>query len=345
MTETTAGAPTDQVWRVGAELRVLRPEAVRLLDTANEIAWQVVDASLLELVRLRIASLLGNEAGLARRSSTARGLGLTEATVSEIPEYAGSSVFSPRERDCLAFTEQCVIDVSGVSDEDRARLGAHFSATGMRDFVTALYVTECTQRLELMGPILLRAHDVDSAPPALDPPGGEAIRDVDSLRDALRRYQDAVVRGRAVDAVTTELVRLRCARTHDCRICRTLRLADAREAGADDEMTQKIDFYERSDLPERAKLALRITDAFITLPGSLSESTVAAARAEFTPDELAELCLDITKWSTQKIHVALGTDGAEGLPVNDDGVSFFGFGEDGRVAGYAETLGALPDLR
>jgi hypothetical protein len=36
------------------------------------------------------------------------------------------------------------------------------------------------------------------------------------LRQALSAWQAAVVRLDRVDAVTTELVRLRCARHHDC---------------------------------------------------------------------------------------------------------------------------------
>jgi len=66
---------------------------------------------------------------------------------------------------------------------------------------------------------------------------------------------------------------------------------------------------------------------------------VATARALLTADELAELCLDVSKWSTQKVHVALGTDSADRLPLGADGVSFFRFGDDGRVAGFS----ARPD--
>ncbi len=112
-------------------------------------------------------------------------------------------------------------------------------------------------------------------------------------------------------------------------------MTDARAGGVDEAMTTKIDFYERSDLPERSKVALRITDAFIIRPDLLSESTVIQAHEFFDPEQLAELCLDITKWSTQKIHVALGTDGTDRLPVNDAGTSFFGFDDSGRVAGFS----------
>ena len=42
------------------------------------------------------------------------------------------------------------------------------------------------------------------------------VRAAPALRDALSSWQAAAVRLDAVDAVTTELVRLRCARYHDC---------------------------------------------------------------------------------------------------------------------------------
>ena len=58
------------------------------------------------------------------------------------------------------------------------------------------------------------------------------------------------------------------------------------------------------DLDERVKIALRVTDAFITRPDTLEEYVSHQARSTFTPEPLVELCRDITKWSTQKIYVA-----------------------------------------
>ncbi len=46
---------------------------------------------------------------------------------------------------------------------------------------------------------------------------GVGIAAARPLRAALGAWQAAVVRLSGVDAVTTELVRLRCARYHDCR--------------------------------------------------------------------------------------------------------------------------------
>lgn len=162
-------------------------------------------------------------------------------------------------------------------------------------------------------------------------------RDAD-LVALLAEYQDTVVRSPHLDPVTTELVRLRCARQHDCRICQTLRLASAAEMGADDALTDQIDHYESSDLSERHKTALRIVDAFIWRPTDIDDALVEQAHAHFTDEELAELLVDITKWSTQKIHVALGTDGADRLPVNERGISYLSFEEDGRVAAMSAEL-------
>ena len=312
------------VWLLPPALYALEPEATRLLDQVNEQVWATVDPALLEIIRLRIAWLLGNIAGMRTRSGLAR---VPEQKVAELSAYATSPLFTALDRDGIAFAEQFVIDVSGTSQESLDALRGHLGADHLRDFVTSVYLVEFTQRLQQVAPDLLPS--VLERPNAARPEPPPA-----ALREMLGSYQDAVVRSTALDPVTTELVRLRCARTHNCRICQTLRLADAQAAGVDSEMTSKIDFYETSDLAEPHKLALRITDAFILRPDVLSEDIVGPARAAFSPQQLAELCLDITKWSTQKIHVALGTDGTDGLPVNEDGVVLFGFQDDGRVAGY-----------
>jgi alkylhydroperoxidase family enzyme len=203
--------------------------------------------------------------------------------------------------------------------------------------VRALFVVEYALRLELMSARLFGG-------PVSAAPLRQTIRPADpstALLEALADYQDAVVRGDALDPVLTELVRLRCARTHNCRICQTLRLADAREAGADDAMTVAVDRYETSDLDERTKAALRVTDALITMPANLPPPAVRQAHALLGEEALAELCLDVSKWSTQKVKVALGTDGADRLPVNEQGVSFFRFDDQGRVAGFSAELTGL----
>jgi AhpD family alkylhydroperoxidase len=324
------------VWSLPRALSRLQPEACDLLVALNERTWQVGDPVLLELIRLRVAQLIGNPAALQVRCSYAAAV--PESKILALPDYPSSPLFSPAERDTLAFAEQFLIDVGGTTEDARAELIQHFGADGVRGVVSAIYVVEFTQRLQMIAARLL--DDDAPAPPAIGSPAiGSSAIGSPAIGDAtpavlLTAYQEAVVRCSELDAMTTELVRLRCARTHRCRICQTLRLADARAAGVDEAITAQIDFYEHSDLPDRAKVALRVTDSFITQPDILSVTVAEQARASFEPAELASLCLDITKWSTQKIHVALGTDGADGLETDDEGVAVFGFDETGRATGY-----------
>lgn len=70
-----------------------------------------------------------------------------------------------------------------------------------------------------------------------------------------------------------------------------------------------VDHCEQSSLPEHCKTVLRLTDSFILHPAALTDSLVADARSTFSDAQLAEWCLDVTKWSRQKVYVALGTDG------------------------------------
>jgi len=167
---------------------------------------------------------------------------------------------------------------------------------------------------------------------------GKPMRDAE-LYALLGEYQNTVVRSTHLDVVTQELIRLRCARQHDCRICQTLRLAEAQQSGVNADMESKIDFYETSDLSDRHKTALRLVDAFIWRPQDMSDDLVAQAHEYFNDVELAEILVDITKWSTQKIHVTLGIDGADHVQTDDRGVAYFVFADDGKVASISAELG------
>ncbi len=107
----------------------------------------------------------------------------------------------------------------------------------------------------------------------------------------------------------------------------SLRLGVARDAGLDETMAAKIDRYEQSDLPERHKVALRLTDAFVTAPGAISEDLRAQVRRHFTEAQIVELMLDMSKWSTQKLSVALGTDD----PIDAEHLSILNFDREGAV--------------
>lgn len=154
------------------------------------------------------------------------------------------------------------------------------------------------------------------------------------LSAAIDGFYRAATRLASLDAVATEVLRLRCARQHDCRICKAVRLRDAREAGVDETLTAKIDDYERSDLDERLKALLRYVDAFITSPGSVDRAVGSGLRRHFTTEQIVEMSLDIMKFSTQKIHVCLGVDVMAGVDVESGAVTYFGFDADGRPCDF-----------
>ncbi len=317
------------VWRIPEVIRRRAPEAALLLDAVNAAAWRTVSPVLLEEVRVRTAQMLSFGPGLHRFSAPARDMGLSQPKLAHVADYFRSAEYTDQERAVLGFAEQFVLDVSQFTPAQREGLAAAMGAQDLLEVVTAIYVIEYTQRLESVVTALSPAGSEGQVSPS-----ASAANDDADVRPLLADYSAAVMRLRELDPVTTELVRLRCARTHNCRICQTLRASDARSAGVSDEMTSKVDFYEASDLDERTKLALRITDAFILQPGDLTAATIESAQRQFTEAELVELCLDITKWATQKIKVSLGLDGADQLPTNEAGLSFFTFGPDGLPASF-----------
>ena len=57
-------------WGLPAGLSRLRPEACGLLTALNERVWQAGDPVLLELVRVRVAQLIGNPGAVAWAASS-----------------------------------------------------------------------------------------------------------------------------------------------------------------------------------------------------------------------------------------------------------------------------------
>ncbi len=160
------------------------------------------------------------------------------------------------------------------------------------------------------------------APP---PGGGEGMFYDTPLDFEIEELARVAMRAMRLDPLLTEVVRLRCAEYHDCRICSSLRIVSAVAEGLDEEMRQKICDYESSDLDERLKVALRFTDAMIGDPGSLSEDLRREVNAHFSAREIAEIAFNIMKWSFQKALVALRLEQPpwDGLA----GLSFDGVGE------------------
>ena len=73
-------------------------------------------------------------------------------------------------------------------------------------------------------------------------------------------------------------------------------------------MAAKVNGYEGADLPEHHKVALRLADALMTQPGSITPELAGQVQRHFTREQIVELTLDVMKWNYQKVMVALRTD-------------------------------------
>jgi alkylhydroperoxidase family enzyme len=259
----------------------------------------VQDEQLTRLVALSPGD--GCVGGLVRRVC-AQALSLPSLPV-EVPV---SEPESEAEAVIAGFAEQFSVDVSTITDEQRWRLWKQLgdSAFGA---VVQMYIADFVPRvragLEALGA------------------GGQYLRwtqgpiSWDHATDpsdlVFNDFLPAVARMRALDPVISELVRLRGAAQHNCRLCKSLREGTALDAGGSETLYDDIESYETSKLlDDRAKAALRYTDALIWTPAHLVADVAAEVRARFSEAEAIELTFDIMRNASNKVAVSLGADAA-----------------------------------
>ncbi len=291
----------------GDALTRLAPQVGAGLARLRTDVWAASSADRLALVDLRIAQLLGDDpvpwAG-ANPSPT-----VESTRRQQLSQWPTSALFSEEERAVLGFTEQFVIDVAGIDEHLRTELRSAVGPAHQLDVVVALFVLDYGRRVTM---VLDRLFPDDppsgsgGVPDGGPPEPGSSTGTV--LLDGFDRLSRSVALLDAIDPVTTELVRLRGARQHNCRLCQTTRSARALDGGADEALLDCTERYETSDLDESRKVALRLTDAVITGPGSVDQPLVAQVHRWFTPEQVVELVMDVMRNSGQKIAVALAAD-------------------------------------
>jgi alkylhydroperoxidase family enzyme len=139
----------------------MRPDLAVLLDDYLAQVWIDGDPVILELCRLRIATLHRDEDQQRIRHAGAVEAGVTEAQVAALADYVRSPHFSDHERRCLAYAEQYVIDVHGITDADADAVKSEMTDAGFVAFTVALGLFDGIGRLRLM---------LDVAEPVTDRP-------------------------------------------------------------------------------------------------------------------------------------------------------------------------------
>lgn len=227
------------------------------------------------------------------------------------------------------FAEQFGIDVSMINDDQRAALTA---ALGKQTYpvVVQMYLADFLPRVRA-GLTALGLPVEWGYPDSGVPDSGVPDSSVDVAAVLFKQFLPAVARLRALDPVTTELVRLCGARAHDCRLCKSLREATALEAGGSESLYDDVDRYESSVLLDDAhKAALRYTDALIWTPADIDPGIAANVRQHFTAEQARELTFDVMRNASNKIAVALKADaphvetGYEVYRIDADGQTVYG---------------------
>jgi alkylhydroperoxidase family enzyme len=281
--------------------------------------WQQLESGFWHATRPDLADLVRRTAAAA---TTLPALPIPDALVDARPveRWQTTSAFTDEEQAVLAFAEQFSLDVSATTDAQRAALAA---ALGDDTFglVQVIYVADFAPRVRAALDALFGPSDPVPPPPSADAPPVD-------LWPLLERFITIVGPLDSVDVVTRELVRLRGARQHQCRLCQSLRSRSALAAGADDAMFDAVDHPDGSVLTDLQQAALALVDAMIWQPAHIDEATATAIRRHATPLEAVHLVLNVARNSIQKVPVALATDGANVT----DGVEIYDINPDGTLS-------------
>jgi alkylhydroperoxidase family enzyme len=274
----------------------------------------------------RLARLVALSPGDGRISALVRRV--CAQTLSLPPLPAGVEVGEPEseaEAAVAEFAEQFSVDVTAVTAEQRSRLWKQLGDSTF-GVVVLMYIADFVPRvragLEALGVGAEYLAWVD----------GPIVWDHSTEPSDLvfNDFLPAVARMRALDPVTAELVRLRGAAQHNCRLCKSLRERTALDGGGSETLYGEIEQFELStQIDARAKAALRYTDGLIWTPAHLVVDDAAEVRSAFSEPEAVELTFDVMRNASNKIAVALGADaprvdhGTEQYLLDADGQTVF----------------------
>jgi hypothetical protein len=195
--------------------------------------------------------------------------------------------------DAMAFAEQMVVDVASMTTDVRAAGLAELGA-GAPAFILAVWTED----------MMIRANA------AWREMFGEEWRPIPTSGEtdpwvAHERFLLEVAKLPTLDPVTSELVRLRGARAHDCRLCQSRRSVSAIDLAGGSDL---FDDTDPSGISDTQALALQVVDTFVwqpmRWPPGLGEEVVDA----LGPTAATELILDVVRNAANKIAVAFDAD-------------------------------------
>lgn len=222
------------------------------------------------------------------------------------------SVWTRRGR-AVDLAEQMTADVSAVSPEQRVAAMAELGASAL-PFVQAAWVCDMSIRARSAFSALFGNALLENAM-------SEGAAEVGPSWPAQEDFLRAVAKMTSLDPVTSELVRLRGARAHGCRLCQSLRSRRAVSAAGGEGFFDPLedDLARAAGLSPSHFVALRVVDTFVWQPMGWDDELAGEVRSYFTPEEAVELILDVMRNAANKIAVAFGADD----PHVKEGVEYY----------------------
>ena len=241
-----------------------------------------------------------------------------------------SPLFGDAERVALGFAEQFVIDVAGISADQRSAVAKAFGREALVTLAVAMFVLDYDLRARLVFE-RLSVRDPERAEGRIRKAARGDDRGADGRRCSARRSRQVPARGGPVDwhrpgddassfgyAVLAITIVGSAVRSGPVR--RWERPATKRGSIAPNTTNRAI-----STSPRRWRCESPTRS--ITEPTAIDSSLAATLRALYTNDQIVELVLDVVRNSSQKIAVALGADD----PHVATGTELFDLAPDGTV--------------
>ena len=234
-------------------------------------------------------------------------------------ELAVAQPESDAESVVADVAEQFSVDVSVVTDAQHAALNGALGR-GAFGAVMQMYVADFLPRVaEGLTALGLPADWISSEP--------QWDSDTDASDVVFNHLLPGIARLQSLDPVTTEVVRLRGAVAHNCRLCKSLRDTTALDAGGSEGLYEDIERYEDSGLlTDGHKAALRYVDALVWSPATIAPEIAGGVRKYFTAEQSRELTLDVMRNASNKIAVAMRAD----APRVEQGTSLYTIDADGQ---------------
>lgn len=214
------------------------------------------------------------------------------------------TLIGPPRSDTVIFGEQMVLDVGSITADVRTA-GLTELGADAPTFVLALWTED----------MMIRA---DAAWREMFGEQWERHRTSAQLDPwaAHEQFLLEVAKLSALDPVTSELVRLRGARAHACRLCQSRRNVTAIDLAGGPGLFEERD---PAGVSEAQSLALQVVDTFVWQPTRWPSGLGDQLVESLGPAAGTELILDIIRNAANKIAVAFGMD----APQVETGVEYY----------------------